>query len=186
MKTTVLKIIGFSVILGTATAQAGDLAAETYSTIVSKTGEISLPENYRPHWSHLGSWVVNDAKAPGYGFHDVYTQPEAVKAFLETGHFPDGMVLIKEIRKLGSGTLTTGPALWAIDTAVWFVMVKDTKGRFKGNANWGEGWGWALFEAKNRNINTSKGYLQSCLSCHVPAKQTDWVYIDGYPTLRPQ
>lgn len=59
------------------------------------------------------------------------------------------------------------------------------KGRFKDNANWGEGWGWALFEAPNRNINTSKGYQESCLSCHVPAKQTDWVYIEGYPTLRP-
>ena len=68
--------------------------------------------------------------------------------------------------------------------SVWFVMIKDTKGRFKGNANWGEGWGWALFEAGNRNINTSKGYLESCLPCHVPAKQTGWVYIEGYPTLR--
>jgi cytochrome c len=178
--------IGLTGVLFTYPSQASDLATKTYTTYVTKTGKISLPENYRPHWSHLGSWVVNDAKAPGYGFHDVYTQPEVVKAFLETGQFPDGTVLIKEIRKISSRTLTTGPALWASDTAVWFVMIKDTKGRFKGNVNWGEGWGWALFEAPNRNIDTSKGYLQSCLPCHVPAKQTDWVYIEGYPTLRPQ
>jgi hypothetical protein len=185
MNTALIKIIGFSVMSGAVTAQADDLAAETYSTIVGKAGEIRLPDNFRQNWTHLGSWVVNDAKAPGSGFHDVYTQPEAIKAFLETGQFPDGTVLIKEIRKLDSATLTTGPALWASNIAVWFVMVKDTEGRFKGNVHWGEGWGWALFEAKNRNINTSQGYLQSCLSCHVPAKQTGWVYIEGYPTLRP-
>lgn len=178
--------LGLTGVLFTYQSQASDLATKTYATYVDKTGEISVPENYRPYWSHLGSWVVNDAKAPGYGFHDVYTQPEVVKVFLETGQFPDGTVLIKEIRKISSRTLTTGPALWAGDTDVWFVMIKDTKGRFKGNANWGEGWGWALFEAKNRKINTSQGYLQSCLPCHVPAKQTDWIYIEGYPTLKPQ
>jgi hypothetical protein len=178
--------LGLTGVLFTFQSQASDLATKTYATYVNKTGEIRLPENYRPQWGHLGSWAVNDAKAPGYGFHDVYTQPEVVEAFRETGQFPDGAVLIKEVRKLNSRTLTTGPAIWAGDTAVWFVMIKDIKGRFKGNANWGEGWGWALFEAGNRNINTSKGYLESCLPCHVPVKQTDWVYIEGYPTLKPQ
>lgn len=28
-------------------------------------------------------------------------------------------------------------------------MVKDKKNRFKGNSNWAEGWGWALYEAKD-------------------------------------
>lgn len=177
--------LGLTGVLFTCQSQASDLATKTYATYVNKTGDIRLPENYRPQWGHLGSWAVNDAKAPGYGFHDVYTQPEVVEAFRETGQFPDGAVLIKEVRKISSRTLTTGPALWAGDTSVWFVMIKDTKGRFKDNANWGDGWGWALFEAGNRNINTSKGYLKSCLTCHVPVKQTDWVYIEGYPTLRP-
>ena len=178
--------LGLIGVLFACQSQASDLATKTYTAYVNKTGEIRLPENYRQHWSHLGSWAVNDVKAPGYGFHDVYTQPEVVKAFLETGQFPDGAVLIKEVRKMSSRTLTTGPAIWAGDTAVWFVMIKDTKGRFKGNANWGEGWGWALYEAGNRKVNTSKGYLESCLPCHVPAKQTGWVYIEGYPTLKPQ
>jgi hypothetical protein len=176
--------LGLTGVLFTCQSQASDLASKTYTTYVNKTGEIRLPENYRLNWGHLGSWAVNDPKASGYGFHDVYTQPEVVKAFHETGQFPDGAVLIKEVRKMNSRTLTTGPAVWAGETAVWFVMIKDIKGRFKDNANWGEGWGWALFEAENRNINTSKGYLESCLPCHVPAKQTDWVYIEGYPTLR--
>jgi cytochrome c len=161
-----------------------DMAGETYSRWVDDKGEIRLPENYRATWTHLGSWVVADPKAPGYGFHDVYTQPEAVKKFQETGKFPDGTVLVKEIRKLGSGKLTTGDALWATENAVWFVMVKDDRGRFRGNPHWGEGWGWALYEAKAPQVNVSKGYTQDCLACHIPAKPMDWVYVEDYPTLR--
>jgi len=180
---TILTVTG--VIFAT-NAQAIDLATETYNSYVSKSGTITLPESFRQHWVHLGSWVVSDTKAPGHGFHDVYTQPEAVKAFHDTRKFPDGAVLIKEIRNIGSGKMTTGDAQWATDNALWFVMIKDSKGRFKGNANWGEGWGWALFEAKKPKVNTSKAYVESCLGCHTPAKRNDWVFVEGYPTLRPQ
>uniref|UniRef100_UPI0038CBFCFE cytochrome P460 family protein n=1 Tax=Methylocaldum marinum TaxID=1432792 RepID=UPI0038CBFCFE len=81
---------------------------------------------------------------------------------------------MKEIRKIESGSRTTGPAQWAGENAVWFVMVKDARGRFKGNPNWGEGWGWALYQAGNRNLNVSKGYAESCLSCHEPAREPTW------------
>jgi hypothetical protein len=183
MNKLLLQIICVNSLLNSTIVQAVDLASETYSAYVSTTGEIQLPESFRQQWTHLGSWVVNDDKAPGYGFHDVYTQPEALHTFQKTGIFPDGAVLVKEIRKIGSGKLTTGEALWATDNAVWFVMIKDSKGRYKGTPDWGEGWGWALFDAKNRNINVSKGYVQSCIGCHIPAKQTDWVFVQGYPTL---
>jgi len=180
-----LKIIGLTIMLNTAAAQAGDLAAITYSTVVGKSGEIHLPENFRQNWTHLGSWLVADAKAPGYGFHDVYTQAEAAKAFKQTGRFPDGTVLVKEIRKIESGKLSTGDASWATDNAVWFVMVKDGKQRFNGNSHWGDGWGWALFSTEQPGVNSSKGYAESCVACHLPAKATDWVFVQGYPTLRP-
>jgi Cytochrome P460 len=131
-------ILVASLVFSTIT-KANDLSEATFNTFVSKTGDISLPENFRQQWTHLGSWVVVDAKAPGHGFHDVYAQPEAVLTFQKTGKFPDGTVLVKEIRKINSGKMTTGEATWAGDNAVWFVMIKDTLGRFKGNPNWSEG-----------------------------------------------
>jgi len=169
---------------GASNLSASELAAETYRTYVSSTGEIRMPQGFREDWSHLGSWLVDDPKAPGFGFHDVYTQPEAVKAFQNTGRFPDGTVLIKEIRKIGSAILTTGPVQWAADNSVWFMMVKDTQQRFKGSSHWGEGWGWALFEPSRPNINVSKGYTDSCLGCHMPSRENDWVFLQGYPALR--
>ena len=124
-------------------AHAENLDEHTYKNYVDKSGNISLPSDVRKTWSHLGSWIVGDKKSPGYGFHDVYTQPEVVDIYRKTSEFPDGAVLVKEIRTVEEGAQTTGLAQWAGETSVWFVMVKDKKNRFKGNSNWAEGWGWA-------------------------------------------
>ncbi|NQD92852.1 cytochrome P460 family protein [Pseudomonas sp. CrR25] len=178
-------LTSLAVALSFASLQAGaaDLAEHTFSTYVNAKGEIRLPADARKSWSHLGSWVVADQKSPGYGFHDVYTQPETVEAYRKTGEFPDGAVLIKEIRAVEQGTQTTGLAQWAGDTSVWFVMVKDRQGRFEGNPHWAQGWGWALYEAKDPTVNVSKGFTETCQGCHIPAQQTDWVFSNGYPTL---
>ena len=174
------------IILTCLSTSASELADVTFKDYVGSDGAIKLPKNFRDNWRHLGSWVVRDEKAPGYGFHDVYTQPETIDAYHENGKFPDGAILIKEIRNVKQQKMTTGLSQWAGDTSIWFVMVKNSKGRFAGNPNWAEGWGWALFEAKNPETDVSKGFKESCFACHIPAKETDWVYIFGYPTLRSQ
>src|SRR4051812_2773914 len=74
---------------------------------VDKDGAIRLPEDYRLKWIHLGSWFVEGEsgmmqdkdKNGGKGeMHDVYTEPESVAAFRNTGKFPPGATLVKEIR----------------------------------------------------------------------------------------
>jgi hypothetical protein len=62
-------------------------------------------------------------------------------------------------------------------------MVKDSKGRFPKNDLWGDGWGWALFEAKDAKKNVATDYKTDCRTCHVPARKDDWLYIRGYPVL---
>ena len=41
-----------------------------------------------------------------------------------------------------------------------------------------------LFEAKNPTENVSTGYDTSCLPCHSPVEDSDWVYTFGYPELK--
>ena len=155
--------------------------ANTYKTIVNAKGDIVMPEDFRKNYAHLGSWFVPEGDASG--FHDVYMQPEAIAVYRKTGKFPDGAVLVKELRAHASKAMTTGMPAWANDKLKqWFVMVKDTQGRFKDNPNWGDGWGWALFKP-GQNGNVSGNYKTTCLACHIPAKATDWIYVEGYPTL---
>jgi len=132
---------------------------------------------------HLGSWFVPAGE--NAGFHHVYTQPEAIAAYRETGRFPDGTALVKEIVSHRRGTYTTGSDVaHATDTRVWFLMVKDATGRFEGNPSWGNGWGWALFESADPSTNVAPDFRSACLACHVPAVENDWVYTEGYPLLR--
>jgi hypothetical protein len=46
---------------------------------------------------------------------------------------PDGAVLVKDVTNVGSDKLTTGQATRATDVKIWFVMIKDAKGRFPKN-----------------------------------------------------
>ncbi len=151
--------------------------AAPFSKWVDGLGNISLPSNFREKWVHLGSWAL-DA-----GMHDVYTQPEAVAAFRKNRTFPDGAVLVKEVRKHQEGVKTTGRVKWSAEVVQWFVMVKDSQGRFKGNEYWGDGWGWALFKADDPKKQVAKSYRSDCLGCHIPAAKTDRVFLEGYPWL---
>ena len=159
--------------------------ADNFSPYVTKDGGISRPTDYRETFLHLGSWAVaKKPDQPVFEMHNVYSRPEDIRAYRENGKFPDGAVLVKEITKVSSDKLTTGQSSWSTDDKVWFVMIKDSKGRFPGNDLWGDGWGWALFEAKDPKKNVATDYRTDCRTCHVPAKRDDWVYVRGYPVLR--
>jgi len=160
-----------------------------FSPYVDAAGNISRPRDFRENWVHLGSWFVNnDDQASGPGVHDVYSNPDAVEEFKRTGRWPDGAVIVKTVAGIESERLTTGNANWAGDVGVWFVMVRDNENRFPDNKAWGENWGWALFTADDPDKNQTKNWkgegFNNCFGCHAPAQNTEWVYIDGYPTIR--
>lgn len=162
---------------------ASNDAPKFFSPYVSKDGAIDLPKNFRKELAHMGSWFVPDGGASG--FHDVYTEQATIEHYRETGNFPDGATLVKELRHSSSGNYTTGKGVAYANKNIkqTFVMIKDTKNRFADNALWGDGWGWALFKTDNKGVNVATNYKTDCLGCHVPAKQNDWIYIEAYPTL---
>jgi hypothetical protein len=82
--------------------------------------------------------------------------------------------------------MTTGTVSHADVLKGWFVMVRDTTGRRAGNRLWGDGWGWSWFDAGNPTRTISTDYTTDCRGCHVPAQATGWVYVGGYPSLRPK
>lgn len=155
-----------------------------FSPYVDAKGNISLPKAFRLQMVHLGSWFVPEGDVSG--FHDVFTEKESVEAFRKTGVFPDGATLVKELRPSHADHYTTGKDVHYSEANVkqWFVMIKDQKGRFKGHPAWGDGWGWALFSPGQPFQNLATNYKHDCLSCHVPAKQKDWVYTEAYPVLQ--
>lgn len=179
-----LLAITTSLCAGAAIHSGNQTGGSKFSPYVDASGDITLPTGYRDKWTHMGTWVVPWKHAPGYGFHDVYASPGSVPYYKKNGKFPDGAVIIKEIREVESAGMTSGDAHWAGKMRTWFVMIKDDKNRFPTNKLWGHGWGWSSWLAGMTQTNLVDDYEIDCLTCHKPAEKTDWVYTSGYPTLR--
>jgi cytochrome P460 len=149
--------------------------------LVDKTGTIRKPPDYRDLYQFLGTYAVLDPK--GNQIHVTYATPGTAEYYRKNGKFPDGAVLVKEVFGTEHAALTTGDSHWASGTKVWFVKIKDDKHRFPQNALWGDGWGWFLFKADAPDKQVATDYKKDCLGCHIPAKSTDWTYVQGFPVL---
>jgi len=152
--------------------------------LVDKAGNIGKPKDYRDKYQTLGTYTVLDPKENQ--MHLTYASPGAAEYFRVNKKFADGTVLVKEVDGTDHAQMTTGDAHWASGTKVWFVMVKDEKGRYPGNPLWGNGWGWALYKSDAPDKQVAVDFKKDCLGCHIPAKGTDWIYIQGYPVLSSQ
>jgi len=190
---TIVGILGSGSWPGWAMANEDKALAPNVNAI---TGEISVPEDYTL-WPTLGTWThakVDGGATEIHEYHVVYTQPETIEYYQKKHRFPDGAVLVKELLHAETMSMTTGPAVGHATTIKgYFVLVRDTKGRFKGSPLWGDGWGWSFFNADDRVNTKSTDYTIDCIPCHVPAKKLapqnankddQWIYTLGYPVLR--
>ena len=196
MKQMIIMTTMLSLVLGSWVGWAGTKEGKPFAPNVnSETGAIRVPENYT-EWPTLGTWAHAKVDgAPGLQeYHTVYTQPETITYYKKKGRFPDGAVLVKELLNAETMPMTTGPAVGHATTITgWFILVRDTQGRFKGSSLWGDGWGWSLFTADDPNHTTSKNYKTDCIPCHTPARalaprnavnEDKWIYTFGYPVLQ--
>jgi hypothetical protein len=188
MKTwAIAGMAGLLLIVVTAQADKSAIVSRKMPTTdAALEGNLHVPENYRTSYQLLGSWAVaaDEGGRDSKELHVVYASPGTIAAYRSDGRFPDGAVLVKEVFQAATGQKTTGTVSHAGNLKGWFVMMKDAKNRYAGNSLWGDGWGWSWFDADNPSKTTSTNYKKDCLGCHVPARASDWVYVDGYPPLK--
>lgn len=155
-------------------------------------GTMTLPTGYRS-WVFIGAPLtpngLNNGKAGFPEFHNVYVQSAHLAAYQETGSFPEGTVIVKELVLLRPGTYSDGSA----DTPAgrgfaqgefngMDVTVKDST-RFAAT----NGWGFFNFghHALPYNATAKAASRSECASCHINgASKTDLTWVDFYPILR--
>lgn len=149
---------------------------------------LHVPEvDYWRDWTVLGSFAVlaDDPAEGAKELHVVYAAPRDVDSFRESGVFPDGAMLIKDVFATRTEPLTTGISSYADHLAGRFVMVKDGTDRYAAQSPlWGDGWGWAFYEGPETRKPVTTDYREECLGCHEPARGQDLLYVQGYPILR--
>lgn len=144
-------------------------------------------DDYRKNWVQLGTFSVH-GDAPQEGakeMHVVYVERKNLEAYLKSHEFPDGTVLVKDVFKAKTETLTTGTVSYASELAGRFVMVRDkTNSKAASSPRFGEGWGWAFYEGQEKRLTVTSDFKTDCLACHEPARDTNLIYTRGYPLLQ--
>ncbi len=146
-------------------------------------GELIRPSDHR-EWVFVGAPVtpndMNDGKAAFPEFHNVYIDPVSFASYKQTGTFPDGTVILKELVSVGGKRMDSGNGYFQGEFVSLEAMVKDSK-RFSDEPG-----GWAFFrfgEAPHYNPTGARMKTESCNSCHAGASE-DYVFTDTYPVLR--
>ena len=181
----IVRTIGLALMTSAISLAAYGQSDRSMSPIADAQGHLQVPTDYRSTYQFLGAWAVAADQGQGSKqLHAVYASPGTVDSYRRDGHFADGSVLVKEVFETASASMTTGVVSRAQTLKGWFVMIRDNKNGHPDNKLWGDGWGWSWFDAANPSKTTSTNYLADCKSCHIPAKASDWIYVNGYPVLK--
>jgi hypothetical protein len=145
-------------------------------------GKMLFPADYR-EWvyvtsGHGMSYAAVAANRPEPPFDNVFADRAAYRHFLDTGTWPEGTVLVLEIRDGTShGSILKGGAFQTDNLLGIEVHVKDTA-RFGGD-------GWAFFSFDGDKPAGMIGREASCYACHQANTAVDRTFVQFYPTLLP-
>ncbi len=141
-------------------------------------GQLKFPKNYR-EWVYLTSGIDMSYTASGDPSHsmfdNVFVNPSAYRAFLQTGTWPDKTVLVLEVRGAESNaSINKRGHTQSAEVMGMEVHVKD-----KSQA----GGGWAFYDFDNKVSGKLIERPADCYSCHEQHGAVDTTFVQFYPTL---
>jgi hypothetical protein len=145
----------------------------------NSSGELIRPADYR-QWvflsSGLGMTYGPAAAAANRAplFDNVFVSPQAYKAFVETGTWPDKTMFVLEIRRAPTeGSINKGGHFQG-DLVAVEVEVKD-EARFPEK--------WAFFDFRQTAQTAKQLPKANCFACHSTNGAVDNTFVQFYPTL---
>jgi hypothetical protein len=152
------------------------------STATQHASDVPLkfPEHYR-EWVYLTTGFdmsYNPAmQMDHHMFDNVFVNPEAYKAFVETGTWPDKTMLVLEVRGAKSkGSINQAGNFQDTEVMGLEVHMKD-EARFPGK------WAFIGFD-DNKNEKVVPATAE-CYTCHQNHAAVDTTFVQFYPTLKP-
>ena len=168
--------------------------SEQSSAVFDSAGKLKLPDppTFR-RWVFVGAPLtpngLNNGKASFPEYHHVYIEKKNVEAYLKTGNFPEGTVIVKELTRVlkptfpdGSRTEPSGRGYFNGEYNGIDVTVKDSKRFAKTN-------GWGFFTFGHHPVPYAESAAEApateCASCHQTfVAKTDMTWVQFYPLLR--
>jgi Cytochrome P460 len=163
----------------TAPSRGNENTSSTQTPTYTGDGRLMFPKNYR-EWVYLTSGIDMSYSPNSMGmdhsmFDNVFVNPDAYKAFLQTGRWPDKTMLVLEARVAGSqASINKSGHYQTPDLMGREVHVKD-ESRFPGK--------WAFFGFESDGPAKQVPKEASCYSCHEQHAAVDTTFVQFYPTL---
>jgi Cytochrome P460 len=150
----------------------------------TKDNQLVRPDNYR-EWIFLSSGLgmTYGPNAPAAGsnlrFDNVYVNPSSYRQFLKSGTWPDGTILILEVRESQSKGSINQHGHYQTSLVGLEANVKDSR-RFPNNR-------WAFFNLGASGPRTVKAIApgNGCQKCHDQNGAVDSTFVQFYPDLVP-
>jgi hypothetical protein len=152
--------------------------SNTSSPVYTPDGNLKFPTQYR-EWVYVTSGIDMsygaNAGMDHSMFDNVFVNPEAYKAFVQTGTWPDKTMLVLEVRKGESkGSINKAGHFQTNEVMGREVHVKDAA-RFPGK--------WAFFTSEDGVTGKLLPKEMACYSCHEKHAAVDTTFVQFYPTL---
>lgn len=183
---------------GVAVVASGFTPAQSQNAVFAEynaAGEVIRPDGWR-NWVYVGTPLtpnaLNGGEAPFPEFHNVYVEPTAFSSFSETGVWPEGTQIAKELTSVregdacdaenGSCAEVSGVGYFQGEFQGLELAVKDTQ-RFPDEPG-----GWVYFSFGHQPepyAETAAAFpTESCNSCHEASAANDFVFTQFYPVIR--
>jgi hypothetical protein len=121
------------------------------------------------------SYSPNAMKMDHSMFDNVFVNPAAYRAFLQTGTWPDKTMLVLEARVAGSNaSINKSGHFQTAELMGKEIHVKD-EARFPGK--------WAFFGFDDADTAKQVPKEAACYSCHEQHAAVDTTFVQFYPTL---
>jgi hypothetical protein len=163
---------------------AGTASAQSADPRYTSDGQLIRPDNYR-EWVYLSSglgmtygFVEKAVNAVvGERFDNVFVTPQAYRAFLQTGTWPDKTMFVLEVRcSSTNGSINKG-GHYQDELVGVEAHVKDSA-RFTN--------GWAFFDLGTARPSAKPLPANSaCQTCHAAHGGVENTFVQFYPTLIP-
>jgi Cytochrome P460 len=158
---------------------AKNSASVSNAPVYTADGKLVFPANYRV-WVYLTTGIDMDYNPDlNMGDHsmfdNVFVNPEAYKAFVATGTWPDKTMLVLEGRMAATkGSINKKGKFQTTEIMARSIHIKD-ESRFPGK--------WAFFGFGEENSAKQIPTTAVCYSCHQEHGAVDTTFVQFYPTL---
>ena len=173
-----LVVLGFA---AHAQQRSGPAPSEVDGPRFVSNTKLVRPANYR-EWIFLGSglgmtYEAEAGRAPASpNFGNVFVNPSAYRAFMETGKWPNGSIFVLEGRRSATNARPNTSGRYQTELTGIEAEVKDT--RFAD--------GWAFYNFRNSADPADPipaGNAAGCVECHTKETAVERTFVQFYPTL---